>query len=475
MTRQYDAIVIGSGPNGLAAAITLAQAGCSVLVIEGKETIGGGLRSAELTLPGFIHDPCSAVHPLGMGSPFFRGLPLERFGLRWIQPAAPLAHPLGSGEADAVLVERSLDATAARLGVDAGRYRLLMEPLVENWAGLLGDLLGPLSVPRHPLLYARFGATAILPATGLARSLFKAERARALFAGLASHSIMPLERPLSAAFGLTLGLLAHGVGWPIPEGGSQRVTDALVGYFQSLGGDLVTGWMVKGLNELPKASAYLFDITPRQLLQITGDRLPAGYQRQLSRFRYGPGVFKVDLALDGPIPWADSNCALAGTVHLGGTLDEIAAGERAVWRGEHPERPFVLLAQQSLFDASRAPAGKHTVWAYCHVPNGSPVDMTDRIEAQIERFAPGFREHILARHTRSAVQLEQYNPNYIGGDINAGVQDLRQQFTRPAIRPVPYTTPDPQIFLCSSSTPPGGGVHGMCGYHAAQAALRRVR
>lgn len=475
MTKQYDAVVVGSGPNGLAAAITLAQAGCSVLVIEGKETIGGGLRSAELTLPGFIHDPCSAVHPLGMASPFFSGLPLERFGLHWIQPDAPLAHPLGSGEVDAVLVDRSLDITAARLGVDAGRYRLLMEPLVENWEDLLGDLLGPLRVPRHPLLYARFGATAVLPATGLARSLFKADRARAVFAGLACHSILPLERPLSAAFGLTLGLLAHSVGWPIPAGGSQRVTDALVGYFQSLGGDLVTGWMVQRLDELPKASVYLFDITPRQLLQIAGKRLPSGYRRQLGRFRHGPGVFKIDLALDGPIPWADPNCALAGTVHLGGTLDEIAASERAVWRGEHPEQPFVLLAQQSLFDASRAPAGKHTVWAYCHVPNGSTVDMTGVIEAQIERFAPGFRDRILARHTRSAVELEQYNPNYIGGDINAGVQDLRQQFTRPAIRPVPYTTPDPQIYLCSSSTPPGGGVHGMCGYHAAQAALRRIR
>ena len=475
MTKQYDAVIVGSGPNGLAAAITLAQAGSSVLVIEGKETIGGGLRSAELTLPGFIHDPCSAVHPLGMASPFFRSLPLERFGLRWIQPDAPLAHPLGSGQADAVLVERSLHATAARLGVDADRYRMLMEPLVDNWEGLLSDILGPLRVPRHPLLYARFGATAVLPAAGLALSLFKAERARALFAGLACHSIIPLERPMSAAFGVTLGLLAHGVGWPIPEGGSQRVTDALVGYLRSLGGDLVTGWMVQRLDELPAASAYLFDITPRQLVQIAGERLPSGYRRQLGRFRYGPGVFKLDLALDGPIPWADPNCGLAGTVHLGGTLDEIAAGERAVWRGDHPERPFVLLAQQSLFDASRAPAGKHTVWAYCHVPNGSTVDMTERIESQIERFAPGFRERILAHHTRSAAAMEGYNPNYIGGDINAGVQDLRQQFTRPAIRPVPYTTPDPQIYLCSSSTPPGGGVHGMCGYWAAQAALRRIR
>lgn len=280
---------------------------------------------------------------------------------------------------------------------------------------------------------------------------------------------------MSAAFGITLGLLAHAVGWPIPAGGSQSVTDALVGYLRSLGGDLVTGWMVQRLDELPEADAYLFDITPRQLLRIAGDRLPAGYRRQLDRFRYGPGVFKIDLALDNPIPWADPNCGLAGTVHLGGTLDEIAAAERAVWRGQHPERPFVLLAQQSLFDPSRAPAGKHTVWAYCHVPNGSTVDMTGAIERQIERFAPGFRDRILARHARGAVQMEQYNPNYVGGDINAGVQDLRQQFTRPAIRLVPYTTPDPQIFLCSSSTPPGGGVHGMCGAFAARAALRRFR
>ncbi|MEZ4767892.1 MAG: NAD(P)/FAD-dependent oxidoreductase [Caldilineales bacterium] len=475
MTKHYDAVVVGSGPNGLAAAITLAQAGCSVLVIEGKETVGGGLRSQELTLPGFIHDPCSAVHPLGMASPFFRSLPLERFGLRWIQPDAPLAHPLDTGEAGAVLVERSLDATAARLGVDADRYRLLMEPLVESWEDLLGDILGPLRVPRHPLLYARFGASAVLPASALARNLFKAERARALLAGLACHSIIPLERPLSAAFGVTLGLLAHGVGWPIPAGGSQQVTDALVGYLRSLGGDLVTGWTVQRLAELPAADAYVFDITPRQLLQIAGERLPSGYIRQLRHFRYGPGVFKLDLALDGPIPWTDPNCARAGTVHVGGTLAEIAAGERAVWQGQHPQHPFVLLAQQSLFDPSRAPAGKHTVWTYCHVPSGSTVDMTERIEAQIERFAPGFRERILARHTRSAAAMEAYNPNYIGGDINAGVQDLRQQFTRPAIRPVPYTTPDPQIYLCSSSTPPGGGVHGMCGYWAAQAALRRIR
>ena len=472
MTRQYDAIVIGSGPNGLAAAITLAQAGCSVLVIEGKETIGGGLRSAELTLPGFIHDPCSAVHPLGMASPFFRSLPLERFGLHWIQPDAPLAHPFGSGEADAVLVERSLDATAARLGVDAGRYRLLMAPLVENWAGLLGDILGPLRWPRHPLLYARFGATAVLPAAGLARSLFSAERARALFAGLASHSIMPLEQPMSAAFGVTLGLLAHGVGWPIPDGGSQRVTDALVGYLRSLGGDLVTGWMVQRLEELPPADAYIFDITPKQLLQIAGDRLPGGYRRQLQQFRYGPGVFKIDYALAGPVPWTAPECRRAGTVHLGGTLDEIAAGERALWYGRHPERPYVLVAQQSLFDTTRAPAGRHTLWAYCHVPNRSTVDMTAVIEAQIERFAPGFRDLVLARHVRCAADMERYSPNYVGGDINGGVQDWRQLWTRPLPQWNPYATPLPNVFLCSSSTPPGGGVHGMCGYHAARAALQ---
>jgi phytoene dehydrogenase-like protein len=474
MTRatHYDAVIVGSGPNGLAAAITLARAGRSVLVIEGRDTVGGGMRTAELTLPGFRHDICSAAHPLGMASPFFRSLPLEQHGLRWIQPDAPLAHPLDHGQA--VVLDRSFDATAAYLGRDAAAYRRLIEPLAGRWQEILGDLLGPLSVPSHPVSFARFGAGAILPAATLARTWFRGQRARALFAGLAAHSIMPLQRPLTAAYGLMLGLLAHGVGWPMPAGGSQAIADTLASYLRSLGGEIRTGWWVRSLAELPPAAAYLFDITPRDLLKIAGDALPAGYRRALSRYRYGPGVFKLDYALDGPVPWRNPVVNRGGTVHVGGTLDEIAASEQDAWQGRHAERPFVLVVQPSLFDLSRAPAGQHVLWAYCHVPNGSTVDMTAAIEGQIERFAPGFRDRILARHAMNAMQMEQYNPNYVGGDINSGVQDLFQHFTRPAVRISPYTTPNPRIFLCSSATPPGGGVHGMCGFWAAQAALHKV-
>jgi phytoene dehydrogenase-like protein len=456
----------------LAGAITLARAGRSVLVIEGRDTIGGGMRTAELTLPGFRHDVCSAVHPLGMASPFFRSLPLEQHGLRWIQPDAPLAHPLDHGEA--VVLDRSFDATAAYLGRDAAAYRRLMAPLAEQWQEILGDLLGPLSVPSHPVAFARFGAGAILPAAALARAWFRGQRARALFAGLAAHSIMPLQRPLTAAYGLVLGLLAHGVGWPMPAGGSQAIADALASYLRSLGGEVRTGWWVRSLAELPPARVYLFDITPRNLLSIAGDELPAGYRRTLGRYRYGPGVFKLDYALDGPAPWRNQAVSRGGTVHVGGTLAEISASEQDAWQGRHAARPFVLVVQPSLFDPSRAPAGQHVLWAYCHVPNGSTVDMTAAIEGQIERFAPGFRDRILARNAMNAAQMEQYNPNYVGGDINSGVQDLFQHFTRPAVRVSPYTTPNPSIFLCSSATPPGGGVHGMCGYWAAQAALRRL-
>lgn len=472
MPASYDAIIVGSGPNGLAAATTLARAGRSVLVIEGRDTVGGGMRTAELTLPGFRHDICSAVHPLGMASPFFRSLPLEQHGLRWIQPDAPLAHPLDHGQA--VILDRSFDAAAAYLGRDAAAYRRLMQPLAERWQEILGDLLGPLSVPSHPVPFARFGAGAILPAATLARAWFRGQRARALFAGLSAHSIMPLERPLTAAYGLMLGLLAHSVGWPMPAGGSQAIADALASYLRSLGGEIRTGWWVRSLDELPPAEAYLFDITPLNLLKIAGDALPSGYRRTLSRYRYGPGVFKLDYALDGPIPWRNPAVGRGGTVHVGGTLAEIAASEQDAWRGRHAERPFVLVVQPSLFDSSRAPAGKHTAWAYCHVPNGSTVDMTAAIEGQIERFAPGFRDRMLARHAMNAAQMEQYNPNYVGGDINSGVQDIFQHFTRPAVRLSPYTTPNPRIFLCSSATPPGGGVHGMCGYWAAHAALRRL-
>lgn len=473
MAHAYDAVVVGSGPNGLAAAITLARAGRAVLVIEGRDTVGGGMRTAELTLPGFRHDICSAVHPLGVASPFFRSLPLEEHGLRWIQPDAPLAHPLDHGQA--IVLERSIDATAAYLGRDGAAWRRLIEPLAEQWEGILADLLGPLRAPRHPIPFARFGVGAILPAAVLARTWFRGPRARALFAGLASHSIMPLGKPVTAAYGLMLGLLAHGVGWPMPAGGSQSIADALAAYLRSLGGEIQTGCWVQSLAELPPASAYLFDITPRDLLRIAGDALPAGYRRSLSRYRYGPGVFKLDYALDGPIPWRNPAVGRGGTVHVGGTLAEIVASEQDAWQGRHAERPYALVVQPSLFDPSRAPAGQHTAWAYCHVPNGSTVDMSAAIEGQIERFAPGFRDRILARRAMNAAQLEQYNPNYVGGDINSGVQDLFQHFTRPAVRISPYTTPNPRIFLCSSATPPGGGVHGMCGYWAAQAVLTRRR
>jgi phytoene dehydrogenase-like protein len=469
--KDYDAILIGAGPNGLAAAITLAREGLTVLVLEAKDTIGGGTRTAELTLPGFLHDVCSAVHPLGVSSPLFRELPLEQHGLEWIQPPVPLAHPLDDGIA--VVLERSIIQTTETLGPDAAAYQRLMTSLVANWNKLAEDVLGPLPIPpQHPLVLAGFGLRAIRSARGLAESLFADVRALALFAGMAGHSMLPLEKSPTAAFGLVLGITGHAVGWPITRDGSQRIADALADYLRSLGGEIVTEWRVKSLDELPPSRLILADITPRQLLHIADRRLPAGYRRKLQGYRYGPGVFKLDLALDGPIPWKAEACARAGTVHVGGTLGEIAAAERAVWRGEHSEKPLVLLAQQSLFDPTRAPPGKHTAWAYCHVPQGSTLDMTDRIEAQIERFAPGFRDLILARSTKTAAEMEAFNSNYVGGDINGGIQDLTQHFTRPTFRLVPYSTPVKGLYLCSSSTPPGGGVHGMCGYYAAQAALR---
>lgn len=425
-----------------------------------------------MTLPGFIHDICSAIHPLAAGSPFFRKLPLAEYGLEWVQPPVAAAHPLDNGIAAAL--EQSLTATVQTLGPDGAAYRKLMEPLVADWDKLAREFLGPLRFPRHPLPMARFGLLALRSARGLAAGRFKGEPAQALFAGLAAHSIMPLEKMPTAAFGLVMGILGHVFGWPFPKGGAQKIPDALAGYLRSLGGEIVTEQRVKSIKELPPARAILFDVTPRQLLDIAGDQLPAGYRRQLQGYRYGLGVFKVDWALDGPVPWQAPACRQAGTVHLGGTLAEIAAAERATWEGKHPDKPFVLVAQQSLFDASRAPAGGQTLWAYCHVPHGSTVDMTGQIEAQIERFAPGFRDRILARAITPPAELERYNPNYIGGDINGGLQDLGQLFTRPAVRPVPYSTPNKKIYLCSSSTPPGGGVHGMAGYHAACAVLRRL-
>ena len=467
-----DAVVVGSGPNGLAAAIALAQAGASVLVVEGHAEAGGGMRSAELTLPGFVHDVCSACHPTGILSPFFRTLPLEQHGLRWVQPPVSVAHPLD--DEPAVLLVRSLEETARGLGIDERAYRRLFEPMVRV-EGLIADLLAPLRLPRHPLAMLRFGLRAVRSATGFARGRFRGARARALFAGCAAHAMMPLDHALTAALGLVFCLTGHLTDWPYVAGGTARLTRALVGVLEATGGRVETGRWVRSLADLPPSRVVLFDTSPANVAAIAEAALPARYVRRLRRYRYGPGVFKIDWALDGPIPWRDPNVGRAATVHLGGTLEELAASEAAMWRGDHAERPYVLLCQQSLFDETRAPAGKHTAYAYCHVPGGSTVDRTAAIEAQVERFAPGFRDRILARHTMTAAQLSDYNPAWPGGAITGGVADWRQLFTRPVARLNPYTTPNPRLFLCSASTPPGGGVHGMCGYYAARAALRRLR
>jgi len=467
--------VVGAGPNGLAAAISVASTGRSVTVLEANDTIGGGSRSGELTLPGFTHDLCSAVHPLGRASRFFARLPLERHGLRWIDPPVAIGHPLDDGSA--ALVYRDLAATSAGLGVDGHRYARLIGPIARDWDLIADSLLGPLRIGplvRHPFALGRYGLDSLQPVSWHARR-FRTARARALISGAAAHSMLRMEQPGSGAFGVTLLASAHAVGWPIPAGGSQRIADALAAHLtEDLGGTILTGRRVGSLADLPPHRAALFDVTPRQLLAIAGERLRGTYARQLRRYRYGPGSFKLDIALDGPVPWRNEDLRQAGTVHLGGSAEEIATSERAVARGEVPERPFVLVAQQSLFDASRAPAGKHTLWAYCHVPNGSGVDMTEPILSQVERFAPGFRDRILARSAMGPAELEAKNANYVGGDINGGLQDLAQLFTRPALRLDPYATPDPSLFLCSSSTPPGGGVHGLCGMHAAASALRGV-
>jgi len=467
-----DAVVVGSGPNGLAAAVELARNGASVLVLEARDEIGGGTRTAELTLPGFAHDVCSGCHPMGVLSPFLRTLPLAEHGLRWIHPPASVAHPL-DGE-PAVLLRRSLRDTAAELGEDAAAYQSLFAPFLDRPHELLADLMGPLRLPAHPLRMARFGLPGLLPATTLLRWRFRGARARAVLAGCAGHSILPLERPLSAAVALIFALSAHLTDWPVAAGGSAAIAAALASYLRQLGGRIETGALVRTLADLPPARVVLFDTSPAQLAEIAAPALPEGYRRRLRRYRYGPGAFKLDWALAGPIPWRDPRCLEASTVHLGGTLEEIAAAEAAVWRGEHPRRPFVLLVQQSQFDPARAPAGRHTGYAYCHVPAGSTLDQTQAIEQQIERFAPGFRDLILARRATSAADFEHLNPNYVGGAITGGVADLFQFFTRPVARLDPYSTPDPRLFLCSASTPPGGGVHGMCGYFAARSALRRL-
>ena len=469
---SYDAVVIGSGPNGLAAAITLAEAGHAVLVIEGRETVGGGARTAELTLPGFRHDVCSAVHPFAAASPVFRAMPLERYGLEWVEPPIELAHPFDDGSA--AILHRSVDVTASSLGVDAGAWRKLIQPLLDDVEPLFDSLLGPLRLPRHPIAMARFGLAGLRSITGLSKTSFSGKHAPGLLGGIAAHAMLRLEQPPTAAFALMLGLAGHFVGWPYARGGSQAISDALAAHLRAIGGEIVTGWTVSNLRELPRARAVLFDTSARGMVDIAGAALPDGYRRRIGRFRRGPGAFKIDYALSAPVPWTNAECHEAGTLHLGGTLEEMAAAERAVANGEHPQRPVIITAQQSRFDPTRAPDGQHTFWAYCHVPNGSTVDMTEAIETQIERFAPGFRDIILARHTLNSLEFEAYNPNYIGGDINGGLQDLRQLYTRPAPRFDPYSTPNPRLFLCSSSTPPGGGVHGIAGWFAAQSALRRA-
>ncbi len=485
---RYDAIVIGAGPNGLAAAVTLAKSGWSVALVEAASVPGGGARSGPLTLPGFIHDVGSAVHPLGAGSPFFRSLPLEKYGLQWVHPAAPLAHPFDEPEAGAVTLEVSLQETSEGLGTrDGAVYRRLMAPLLEEVSGETAvDRLSRLLLLTHPpaardLLrlpipgIVRLGTVAARSACGAANSLFTGSRARGLFAGLAAHSLLPLEQSPSAAVALALAAAGHAFGWPFPRGGAQEIPNALAAHFKDLGGEILLEAPVRSLDDLPPARAILCDLSPRQVVAIAGDKLPPRYRRSLLRYRHGPGAFKMDWALDGPVPWKETvaaACGRAGTVHLGGTLSEIAESERAVTRGAHPDRPYVLLAQHSLFDPSRAPVGRHTVWAYCHVPNGSTEDMTDRIEDQIERYAPGFRARILARNVMSPKALEVWDPNLIGGDVGGGIFDWGQLFFRPTPRLIPFTTPVRGLFFCSASAPPGPGVHGMCGYWAALVASK---
>ena len=471
-TGSDDAVVVGAGPNGLVAAITLAGAGWNVTVLEAASRPGGGTRSEELTLPGVVHDVCSAIHPLGLASPALRSLPLGEHGLEWVHPDVPLAHPLDDGRV--ALLHRSVEDTATALGPDASAYRKLLGPFVRSGFELTDGLLSPLAVPpEHPITLARFGVDAIQSARRLDRRRFRTDEAGGLFAGLAAHSVLPLESLGTAGFGLMLGGLGHMVGWPMAAGGSQSIANALVGVLEGLGGTVQCDTPVTSLDELPPAGAVLLDLTPRQVLAIAGDHLDAKYAKRLRRYRYGPGVFKVDWALDGPIPWTNPEVARAATVHVGGTMAEVAAAEEDVARGRHPSRPFVLLAQQSLFDPRRAPSGVETAWAYCHVPNGSTVDVTERIEAQVERFAPGFRDRVLARHTMSPAAAERHNANYVGGDISGGAADLRQFVARPTLGLHPWATPVDGLYLCSSSTPPGGGVHGMCGWHAAREVVRR--
>ena len=470
MSTSPDAVVIGSGPNGLAAAIVIAQTGRKVVVFEAEPTIGGGVRSAELTLPGFVHDVCSAVHPFAVASPFLRTLPLATYGLEWIEPPSMLAHPFDDGNCG--LIERSVERTVERLGSDGDAYLKLVGALVDDWPRLEHAVLGPPRWPQHPFVLARFGVRALRSAESVARRVFTEVHARGVFAGIAAHGMLPLDYRPTAAIGLVLAAMAHIAGWVIPRGGSQQLSDALAAHLRSLGGEIVIGTRVPSLESLPRSRAILCDLSPRPLLRVAGHRFPPSYRRKLERYRYGMGVFKVDWALQGPIPWRSEDCARAATVHVGGTLEEIARAERDAWNGRISDRPFVLLTQPSLFDPSRAPAGRHSVWAYCHVPHGSTVDMLAPVEQQIERFAPGFRERVLARSVMGPAELERRNANFVGGDIGGGASTLGQLFTRPTWHT--YSTPVRGLYLCSASTPPGVGVHGMCGYFAARRALDEV-
>ncbi len=469
---KYDAVIIGSGPNGLAAGIRLVQAGLSVKIFEKADTIGGGTRTLELTQPDFYHDICSAIHPMAKASPFLNSLPLADYGLKWIHPEVPVAHPLDHEPAGALF--RSLDKTVEHLGEDGNTYRKWITPFIDSWDDLLTDILAPFSpIPNNPILMARFGLKALRSAHGFAKR-YQTQKARAIFAGIAAHGIMPFDKTATAAIGLVLGSAAHTVGWPYPKGGSHAITKAMAAYFESLGGEIETGTEITSFDELPKSSAVLFNNTPKQILEIAGKKLLPDYVKKLHNYDYGQGVFKLDFALSGPIPWKDELCRKAGTVHVGGTLEEIAASEKQSANGKHPEKPYVLVAQQSLGDESRAPSGNHTGWAYSHVPNGSTEDMTEPIIRQIERFAPGFRDCIIDTHKMNSMAMQTYNPNYIGGDINGGRADITQLFTRPAGLFDPYHIPKTNMYIASSSTPPGGGVHGMCGFHAAESALRRL-
>ena len=471
-TKTYDAVIVGSGPNGLSAGILLVQKGLRVKIFEAYHKTGGGMRTHELTLPGFRHDICSAIHPLAFESPFFKTLPLEDFGLEWVHPDIPLAHPLENG--DAVFLYQSLQKTARQMGIDEERYHTLYDKFIKHWDAMSNDLLGPLRLPQKPFLLSPFGYKALQSAQGFAERYFQTEKAQTLFGGLAAHSIRSLQRPGTAAIGLVLALAGHKSGWPFPKKGAQSLADALTKYFTHLGGEISMGQRIDSFNDLPESKTYFFDTNPRDMAKICGQRLSTLYKKRLSKFEYGHGVFKIDAALKSPIPWKNEECKKAGTVHLGGTLDEICESERSMNQDKHTKQPFVLVAQHTNFDHTRAPSNRHTLWAYCHVPNGSEKDMEEEIFGQIERFAPGFRETVMDVTCTTSMDFEAYNPNYLGGDINGGAAKLSQLFSRPVLKKVPYRTSAKEIYLCSSSTPPGGGVHGMCGYHAARDALKRI-